>query len=206
MDHDIIRTARPGDAGQLLTIYAPYVRETAITFEYEVPSEEEFRRRIARTLEKYPYLTAERDGTLLGYAYAGPFKERAAYGWSAEVSIYVAQSARRQGIGRRLYNALERILREMKVLNLNACIGYPIGEDPFLTDDSVQFHRRMGYRWIGEFHRCGYKFGRWYDMVWMEKLLDNHPDQPEAVIPFRELEMRKSSGHSQPEQMEEAEA
>ena len=102
----MIRVAALDDAEELLKIYAPYVRETAITFEYEVPSPEEFRERIAHTLEKYPYLVAEHDGKIVGYAYVSPFKERAAYAWAVETSIYVRREGRRQGVGRALYAAL----------------------------------------------------------------------------------------------------
>ena len=180
----IIRTAQVGDAPQLLEIYRPYVENTAITFEYDVPTLEEFRGRVARTLEKYPYLAAERNGKVVGYAYAGPFVGRAAYDWSAEASIYVWQDARRQGIGSRLYFALEAALKAMGILNLNACIAYPEAADEHLDRNSVEFHRCLGYRWVGQFHSCGYKFGRWYDMVWMEKMLGLHSAVPEPVRPF----------------------
>ncbi len=183
----LIRTAKLTDAERLLEIYAPYVEHTAITFEYEVPAAEEFRSRIGRVLKKYPYLVAEQEGRILGYAYAGPFVGRAAYDWSAEMSIYVDQKIRRQGVGGRLYGAMEEILREMNILNLNACIGYPKVEDEYLTKNSVEFHRHMGYQWVGEFHDSGYKFGRWYNMVWMEKMIGEHPDQPEPVKPFPQV-------------------
>ena len=128
-----IRVATPQDAGALLAIYAPYVTDTAITFEYEVPSLTEFRERIRHTLERYPYLVMEQDGEILGYAYAGPFKERAAYDWAVETTIYVKQGMKKQGIGRKLYQALEDILIRQNILNLNACIGYPTVEDEYLT-------------------------------------------------------------------------
>ena len=169
-----IRTASPDDAAALLAIYAPYVRETAITFEYEVPSTEEFTRRITHTLEKYPYLVAEKDHTLLGYAYAGSFHERAAYDWAVETSIYVDQNKKRMGIGKKLHEALEEELRNRGFLNMNACIAYPAQEDEYLTRNSVEFHAHLGYRMVGQFHQCGYKFHRWYDMVWMEKLIGEH--------------------------------
>ncbi len=103
-----IRSAAPADAPALLAIYAPYVAHTAITFEYDVPAEAEFARRIAETLKRYPYLVAEEDGVPVGYAYAGKFHDRAAYDWSVETSIYVEQHRKRQGIGRQLHGALER--------------------------------------------------------------------------------------------------
>lgn len=182
-----IRVATPDDADALLAVYAPYVTDTAISFECEVPTVEEFRRRIARTLERYPYLVALQDGKIAGYAYAGPFVGRAAYDWSVETSIYVARHARRAGLGRALYTVLENILREMGVLNLNACIGYPKKEDEYLTTNSVDYHRHLGYAWVGRFHDSGCKFGRWYDMVWMEKIIGNHPENPEPIRPFPEV-------------------
>ena len=184
-----IRIAVPGDAKELLSIYAPYVEKTAITFEYDVPSLEEFQRRIRHTLERYPYLAAEQDGQILGYAYTGPFVGRAAYQWAAETSIYLRKDARRMGIGRKLYDALEDISRRQNILNLNACIGYPEQEDEYLTMDSVRFHSQMGYRMVGKFYQCGYKFGRWYHMVWMEKIIGEHRDQPAPLIPFPKLDL-----------------
>lgn len=179
-----IRTAVADDAQKLLEIYAPYVLKTAVTFEYEVPTVEAFRERIENTLKRYPYLVAEGNGELLGYAYTGPFHERAAYERAAEVSVYVREDRKGRGIGGRLYAALENISRAQHILNLNACIGYPEIEDEYLTKDSVRFHVHMGYSMVGEFHKCGYKFGRWYNMVWMEKMIGEHTSQPEPVIAF----------------------
>lgn len=183
----VIRAARVSDAQSLLEIYAPYVRNTAITFEYEVPKPTDFRKRIENTLKKYPYIVAEADGEILGYAYTGAFKERAAYDWSAEVSIYVKKDKRGLGIGGKLYAALEEISRAQHILNLNACIAYADTEDEYLTNDSVTFHSHMGYKMVGKFHQCGYKFGKWYDMVWMEKMIGEHPANPAPVILFPDL-------------------
>ena len=169
-----IRMANPADAQALLNIYAPYVINTAITFEYDVPYVEEFSSRIAHTLEKYPYLIAEEGGNILGYAYASPFHDRPAYDWAVETSIYVDQNIKHRGIGRKLHDALESTLREQGILNMNACIAYPPEEDEHLDKNSVEFHAHMGYRLVGEFYKCGYKFNRWYNMVWMEKLIGEH--------------------------------
>lgn len=163
---------------------------TAITFEYEVPTLAEFTSRITTTLQKYPYLVAEHDGETLGYAYTSPFAARAAYGWAAGTSIYVAQDMHRQGLGSMLYAALEAVSKAQNLLNINACIAFPETADAYLTQNSVQFHTRMGYRLVGEFHQCGYKFGRWYNMVWMEKHLGAHVPEPAPVIPFPELAPR----------------
>ena len=185
-----IRVARPEDAEALLNIYAPYVIHTAITFEYEAPSVEEFRERICHTLECYPYLVAWNKETdeILGYAYTGAFKGRAAYDWSVEASIYIRKDCQGMGIGKRLYNALEQYTRKQHICNMYACIAYPEVEDEYLTRNSVQFHEHMGYEQIGHFHQCGYKFHRWYDMVWMEKILQEHSKQQADVIWFRNLE------------------
>lgn len=182
-----IRTAGISDAQEILEIYAPYVRKTAITFEYEVPALAELERRIKHTLARYPYIVAEKDGEILGYAYTGVFKERAAYDWAAEVSIYVKEDRHGLGIGSRLYAVLEEISLAQHILNLNACIAYSDTEDAYLTKDSVKFHSRMGYHLVGTFHQCGYKFGRWFDMVWMEKALGEHPAEPAPVIAFTEM-------------------
>ena len=178
-----LRMARPEDAAALLAVYAPYVEETAVSFEYDVPSVAEFAARIARTLEKYPYLSAWVDGEAAGYAYASPFHSRRAYGWGVETSIYVRRDLRRLGLGRALHGALEEILRLQNILNMNACIAVPCGEsDPFLSWDSPRFHERLGYRTVGRFSQCGYKFGRWYDMIWMERLIGDHGDRPPEVL------------------------
>ena len=170
-----IRSAQMEDAGRLLEIYAYYVEKTAISFEYEVPSLVEFQERIRNTQHKYPYLVLEEDGRIQGYAYAGVFKSRAAYDRSCEVTIYVDPEARGRGYGRALYEALEAALKQRGMLNLYACIGTPEAEDEYLTRNSEHFHAHMGYRKVGEFHKCGYKFGRWYDMIWMEKIIGKHP-------------------------------
>lgn len=187
----IILAASPGDAEKLLEIYRPYVEKTAITFEYEVPSVEEFQGRIDRTLRRYPYLVAEAGGQILGYAYTGPFVGRAAYDWAAEVSIYLREDCRGMGLGKRLYAAIEEISRAQHITNLNACIGTVEAEDQYLTNNSAQFHGHMGYRMVGEFQKCGYKFGRWYNMVWMEKIIGEHLPRPEAVVPFPEIEIKQ---------------
>lgn len=175
-----IRTASPADAPQLLHIYAPYVENTTITFEYEVPSVEEFARRIRHTLERYPYLAAVENDDILGYAYASAFKERAAYAWSVETSIYIREDLGRRGIGTALYEALEQILARQNVCNLCACIAYP-------NPSSISFHERFGYRTVAHFHASGFKQNAWSDMVWMEKELCPHTVPPAPFLPFPEL-------------------
>lgn len=186
-----IRTAALDDAAALLAIYAPYVEQTAITFEYEVPSLEEFRGRIAHTLRRYPYLVAEENGEILGYAYTGPFGERAAYSWAVETSIYLRQEIRGKGLGKRLYQALEDVSRAQHVQSLYACIAYPDADDAHLSGNSVAFHAHLGYTTVGRFPHCGYKFGTWYNMTWMEKTLGDHAVPPAAFVPFPELSEKR---------------
>ena len=177
----MIREATINDAPRLLEIYGYYVKHTAISFEYEVPSVEEFQARIERTLVRYPFLVLEEEDFVLGYAYAGPFKARAAYDWSCELSIYLDKDCHGKGFGRRLYDALEERLKAQGIQNLYACIAFPDEEDEDLTINSVEFHEHMGYRRVGVFRQCAYKFGRWYSMTWMEKMLGEH--QAVVTIP-----------------------
>lgn len=179
-----IRMATEDDAEELLGIYDYYVRETAITYEYETPSVQEFKERIRGVLAKFPYLVLEGDdGKIHGYAYAAPFHPRAAYSWCVEMTIYLAKDERGHGYGKALYTELEKRLKAMGILNLNACIGYPDAEDEYLTFGSVRFHEKMGYSMVGEFHKCGYKFDRWYNMVWMEKIIGEHSCPPPELSP-----------------------
>ncbi len=169
-----IRDASERDAERMLEIYAYYVEETAISFEYEVPTLAEFKERIRDKTRRYPWLVCERDGRVLGYAYAGPFIGRAAYDWSCELTIYLDHGAVKSGLGRMLYEALEERLRKLGILNLYACIGYPETEDAYLNSNSAEFHAHLGFETVGVFHNCGYKFGRWYHMIWMEKIIGEH--------------------------------
>ena len=177
----MIRDAKTSDAARMLEIYAYYVEHTAISFETEAPSLMGFEERIRRTTARYPWIVIEEDGLVLGYAYAGPFKGRAAYDWSCQTTIYLSREAQKQGLGRTLYEALETRLRDMGILNLYACIGVPAREDEYLTRNSADFHAHLGYRQCGEFRQCGSKFGRWYDMIWMEKIIGGHVENPPAV-------------------------
>ena len=146
MDGTVIRNAKTEDAERILEIYAYYVTHTAISFEYDVPSLIEFQSRMEHTMKRYPYLVIEKQGKILGYAYAGPFVGRAAYAWSCETTIYLDHTAQKRGLGRKLYEALEEKLREMGILNMYACIGYPEEEDEYLTKNSADFHAHLGFR------------------------------------------------------------
>lgn len=187
MNKIVIRPAELSDAAALLAIYEPYVKNTAVSFEYEVPSVEEFRQRIATIRQQYPYLVAEQDGRIVGYTYANTFKQRAAYLHSVETTIYLSADHKHQGIGSALYRALEERLTKQNITNCNACIAYTEHPDQTLNNDSMKFHEAMGYRLVGTFHKCGCKFGRWYDMIWMEKFLAPHTVPPQDFVPHSSL-------------------
>lgn len=173
-----IRLAKPSDARSLLDIYAPYVENTAITFEYEVPTVEDFTTRIEKTLEKYPYLVAEEDGVVLGYAYASTYYARAAYDWAVELSVYVSLDSRGQGVGTKLYDALEYLLDQMGYVHFLACISLP-------NEASLTLHRKRGYQKVAHFPKIGYKFERWHDIVWLQKSLEK---QANPIKPLKEKE------------------
>lgn len=187
MERIEIRTASVEDAEELLRIYEYYVLHTAITFEYDVPTKEEFAIRIRDTLKRYPYLVAVLGKQIVGYAYAGAFVGRAAYDWSAELTVYVDHNMRKRGIGKKLYEVLEEVLRKMGILNLYVCIGYPEKEDEYLTKNSAQFHEHLGFVTVGEFHKCGYKFNRWYNMIWMEKMNGIHGTKQKGICYFSDI-------------------
>lgn len=182
-----IRIASVEDAKAIRKIYAPYVSDTAVSFEYEVPSVEEFQKRINKTLKEYPYLVIIDQNEIKGYAYAGAFYEREAYKHSAELSIYLRQDKRGQGTGKKLYQELEKILIRQNIYTVHACIATPDGYDEHLTDDSERFHRKMGFEIAGRHDKCGYKFGKWYSIIWMDKVIKEKTDNPDPFIPFSEI-------------------
>lgn len=142
---------------------------------------------MTKTMQRYPYLVVVKDGQVEGFAYAGPFVGRAAYDWSCELTIYLNHNAVSCGMGRALYETLQRALHNMGILNLYACIGYPEQDDEYLTTNSADFHAHLGFVKVGEFHQCGYKFRRWYHMIWMEKILGTHSEAQPPVIAYPEL-------------------
>ena len=161
----MIRLALESDLPAILAIYTPYVLDTTITFEYDVPTQEGFLERFRNITRDFPWLVWEENGEILGYAYACRPFERAAYSWCAEPSIYLKPQAQGWGIGRKLYLALEELLTLQGYRVLLALItGENIG--------SVRFHEKLGYSLAGEIHGCGWKFGRWLNVFWMEKHLE----------------------------------
>ncbi len=182
-----IRNATIDDAERILEIYDYYVRNTAITFEYDTPTIAEFKERMRATMKKYPYLVILKDEYIEGYAYAGAFVGRAAYDWSCEMTVYLDHNAQKYGLGRKIYEALENELHRMGILNLYACIAFPEKDDEYLTTNSADFHAHLGFVKVGEFHKCGCKFNRWYNMIWMEKIIGKYEEKQPAIKLYPEL-------------------
>jgi len=160
--HMLIRPAEDRDAGACAAIYAPYVRDTTITFETEPPTPAEMAARIANLSKTHAWLVLEIDGEVAGYAYGSPYKERAAYRWSCEVSVYLAADRRRAGGGKALYEALFARLAERGFQVAVAGMTQP-------NEPSVGLHRAMGFEPIGTYRRIGWKHGAWRDVTWMQR-------------------------------------
>ncbi len=171
-----VRDASVGDAGVCAAIYAPYVIGTAVSFEVDPPSLEEMRRRIADAQRSHAWLVLEVDDRVVGYAYGGPFKDRAAYRWSCEVSVYLEPGRRRAGGGRALYTALLTRLAERGYRTAVAGMTLP-------NEASVALHRSLGFQPIGTYRRIGWKHGRWHDVTWTQRPIGAGPlddDDPPA--------------------------
>lgn len=175
-----IRLARVEDAPAILEVYAPYVRETNISFEYEVPTLEEFTDRVRDISSTHPYLVWEEEGELLGYAYAHPYAVRPAYQWGAELTIYLRQEATHRGMGRTLYGVLMDLLRLQGVRTVYGCITAE-------NQASVAMHRDLGFEEGGLFRKAGYKFDRWLDVLWLEKSIQEY-DTPQPLVPFPQVD------------------
>lgn len=177
-----IRLATIEDVPRILEIYSYYVEETNVSFEYVAPTIEEFTQRYLDIIAKYPYLVMEVNDIVVGYAYATTFKGRMAYSWDVEATIYFHKDCKGGGKGRALYTELERYLKQQNIVNLYACVTHPYCE-------SVIFHEKMGYEKVAHFHKCGYKFNKWHDMVWLAKSIGEHTDTMKDVIWFRDLQI-----------------
>ncbi len=175
----VLRLARPQDSAALLDIYRPYVLNTSVTFETEPPTEAEFRGRILDFTKTFPYILAEEDGRVLGYAYAHAFHERAAYDWTVETSVYVRQDLRRSHVGKRLYTALLELLRLQGVRNVCAVIAFP-------NEPSMTFHRAMGFETGGILPDFGYKLGTWHSVAYLYKSLGS--GDPAPLCPMGSLD------------------
>lgn len=174
-----LRFASPEDVPALLAIYEHYI-STVITFEYALPSQEEFARRVSSVSKEYPYLAAEENGVLLGYAYAHRIAERAAYGWGAELSIYLHPDAAGRGLGKRLYSSLIELLRLQGVRTVYGLVASP-------NPASEGLHRSLGFRLMGIQRRAGYKNGRWVDLLWFEKPIASYDADPAPLLPVGQL-------------------
>jgi L-amino acid N-acyltransferase YncA len=176
-----IRQAQARDAAMIAAVYAPYVRDTIISFEAEPPTAEEMGRRIAAIVARHPWLVAEQDGGILGYAYAGEHRSRAAYRWDVDVAVYLAAQAQRRGIGRRLYLALFEVLRRLGYVNAYAGISLP-------NAASVGLHEAVGFAPVGIYRSVGYKHGAWHDVGWWALSLLPPPATPAEPVPYATLD------------------
>ena len=181
-----VRAAAPEDAEQLLEIYTPFVISedsslSNVSFELAAPDVEEFRQRIQDISKQFPYLVGEVNGQILGYVYCHPYRERLAYQWAVEVTIYLAPAGQGKGLGRLLYETMEKLLCLQGVTMAYSCIT--VG-----NDNSIKMHEALGYRLIGTFTNSGYKNGQWLDTVWLEKQLQPCPKQPDNIKSWWELD------------------
>ncbi|MBO5317205.1 MAG: N-acetyltransferase [Oscillospiraceae bacterium] len=175
-----VRFAREADLPAMLTIYAPYVERTSVSFEYTVPTTEEFTARFRGITKQFPWLVWEEKGEVLGYAYGSAPFERTAFSWCAEASVYLHPSIHRRGIGRKLYAALEVLLRLQ---------GYTLLYAVVTTDNapSVDFHLSCGYRRLATFPGCGFKLGAWHGIIWLEKTLSSVTSPKQTPAPIGEV-------------------
>jgi phosphinothricin acetyltransferase len=172
-----IRLASEGDAEQIAAIYAPFVRDTPVSFETDPPNADEMRKRIHEILERLPWLVCERDGQIWGYVYASPHRSRAAYQWSVDVAVYIHDRHRRSGVGRALYTALFSILRLQGVFNAYAGITLP-------NEASVGLHEAVGFVPVGVYREVGYKLGAWHDVGWWQLPLRKRTPPEGELKPF----------------------
>jgi len=176
----MIRTARDSDAESILKIYAPYIENTSYTFETETPTIDSFGERITSYLQNWPWLVCEIEGVIAGYAYGSRHRERTAYQWSVECSVYVHDDFFRKGVAKALYLALIGILKLQGFRNLYAVINLP-------NDRSVNFHERMGFEYFATYKNVGYKLGKWKNVGWWQLQLNNYTDEPAPPIKFSEM-------------------
>lgn len=177
----MIRLARPEDAAAMLAIYGPYVRETSLTFETEVPSESAFSQRIADYMSTWPWLVFGVGGRIAGYAYGSKYRDRAGYQWCVECSVYIDPEFQAKGIGRKLYEALFRILRAQGYYNVYAVINLP-------NETSVRLHEACGFRWFANYEQVGFKLGKWKTVGWWQLQLRDYQDNPTPPRKFSEMD------------------
>lgn len=178
------RFATVEDAGKILEIYKPYVENTTITFEYDVPALEEFKNRIKNILTDYPYIVCEYENKILGYAYAHKVWMRAAYQWDAELSVYINKRYMGNGLGTKLYKILIEILKLQNVVNVYGCVTYP-------NEKSDRLHESFGFKRVGIFENAGYKFGKWIGVTWFHKAISEYKKNPEKLKKISQIDKEK---------------
>lgn len=184
MENEItIRFAKISDAEKLLEIYRPYIEKTNITFEYTVPEIKEWRKRIEEVMLQFPWLVAESDGQIAGYAYAAKHRDRIAYSWCCESSVYLSEEFQGKGIAKILYDELFKILKQQGYVNVYAILTCP-------NPKSEKFHESFGFYDVGKFHKAGFKFDKWHDTRWMQLHLNEQAIPPGEIIPFRNLKLK----------------
>lgn len=174
----VIRYATPKDSDDILSIYEPYIRETTITYEYEVPTKRDFYIRTCEILNNFPYLVCEEDGNIIGYVYGSKHRERAAFQWGVEISVYVRREYQGRGIATDLYNHILKLLKEQGFYKVYAIIDSP-------NEKSEKFHEKFGFKRIAYLPKVAYKLGRWCDISYYEKELRDSFDEPVQIRPFR---------------------
>lgn len=176
-----IRMAKPEDAAAVLAIYAPYIENTSFTFETETPSVENFAQRISQYLQQWPWLICECDGVVAGYAYATRHRERKAYQWCTESSVYIHDDFHRKGIAAALYKALFEILKKQGFHNVYAVINLP-------NDPSVALHESLGFQWFATYEKVGYKLGRWKNVGWWRLVINEFIQEPPDPVAFSAMD------------------
>ncbi|HET6995214.1 MAG TPA: GNAT family N-acetyltransferase [Chitinophagaceae bacterium] len=177
----MIRLAKPNDARGMLEIYAPYVSNTSLTFESEVPSQKEFSERISSYLDNWPWLVCEIDGRIAGYAYGSKYRERVGYQWCVECSVYIHDEFMRKGIAMKLYTKLFKLLKKQGYRNVYAVINLP-------NDKSVRLHEACGFKWFASYENVGYKLGKWKTVGWWQLVINEYSDEPDPPLKFSELD------------------
>ena len=176
-----MRVVQPSDAASILEIYTPYILNTAVTFETEIPSADSFEERIKHYTEKWPWIVYEENGALAGYAYATKHRERLAYQWCVESSVYVGDKFQRKGIASKLYNALFEVLRLQGFINIYAGITLP-------NDKSIAFHEQFGFTNFVYYKNVGYKLGEWRTVGWWQKQINTYEKQPSTPLNFADMD------------------
>jgi len=179
----IIRTATQKDINNILKLYTPYILNTVVTFEYEVPSAQSFAARFESVVQQFCWLVCEIDGELAGYAYASKAFERAAYQWNADISVYISDKFQRRSIATAFYKAIEQFLRMQGYRNVYAIVT---GEN----QNSINFHKALGYSSFAVFNKAGCKFGRWLDVIWFVKQLNAFKPNPTSPVSFSSLDKK----------------